>query len=306
MNHQQLKIFVLTAQYGKLTEVAEYLELKQPTVTFHLNKLQQNIGVQLFSKTRSQQWVLTDAGTAFYHYANQIIQLSHEAEMLMKEYQSLKRGKVFLGASYTPASYILPSHLANFQKKNKEVYVSLMVKKAPSILDRVKNYQLDIGVMAYGPLNDPELNIIPVMEDELVLIMHPNHPLAEKQSIQLHDLSFYSFILHEKKAVSRLLTEQWQQENKLKLKVMMEMGSIQTIKEAIASDIGLSIVPKLTVEREKREGKLLVRTLPNYQNQRYIYLIHRKNQLFTPLMEKFYTYLQHSLQQDKGTGSASH
>ncbi|WP_194287320.1 LysR family transcriptional regulator [Gracilibacillus oryzae] len=296
MNHQQLKIFVLTAQLGKLVKVAELLDLKQPTVTFHLNRLQETLGVQLFNKTKSQQWILTDAGSAFYHYANQIVQLTKEAEMLMKEYEGLNRGKVHLGASYTPASYILPFHLAEFQKEHSNVHVSLMVKKAPSILERVKNYELDLGVMAYGQLHESELNVIPVMEDELVIIMHPDHPLSQLETLTISELDRYSFILHEKKAVSRILTDKWAVENRAKLKVTMEIGSIQTIKEAIASNIGLSIVPRLTVNREIKEGKLLAKALPNYENERHIYIIHRKNQLFTPLMEKFKKFLVSSLE----------
>ena len=295
MNLQQLKVFVLIAQMGKLTKVAEILHLKQPTVTFHINRLQENLGVELFSQSSSKNWILTDAGKSLYHYAIQIVHLVDKSENIMKEYQSLQRGKVSIGASYTPASYILPHHLADFQKEHEEVYISLMVKKAPSILERVKNYELDLGVIAYGKLEDPDIIAIPVMEDELVLIMHPDHPLCSLKEIQPTDLTAFPFILHEKKSVSRSLTDHWTRANHIELKITMEIGSIQTIKEAVISNIGLSIVPKLSVVSEVRDGRLVAKPLPNYLNERYIYIIFRKNQLFTPLMETFKEFLFLSL-----------
>ncbi len=301
MNLQQLKVFILTAQTGKLAKAAETLQLKQPTITFHLNRLQESLGVQLFSDSASKSWVLSDAGKALYHYAVQIVHLVEKSETIMKEYQSLKRGKVYLGASYTPASYILPPYLADFQNQHEEVYISLMVKKAPSILERVLNYELDLGVVAYGKLDDPELTVIPVMEDELVLIMHPDHPLATVKDIQTHHLTAFPFILHEEKSISRILTDQWMGKNQIDLKIMMEIGSIKTITEGISANIGLSIVPRLSVQSYVKEGRLLAKELPNYVNERYIYIIYRKNQLFTPLMETFIRFLSDSL--IKNTGS---
>lgn len=297
MNLQQLKVFVLTAQTGKLIKTAETLNLKQPTVTHHINRLQEGLGVELFTQSPSKNWILTDAGKALYHYALQIVHLADKSEKLMKEYQSLQRGKIQLGASYTPASFILPLHLANFQNEHEDVFISLMVKKAPSILERVKNYELDLGVIAYGKLDDPDLTVFPVMEDELVLIMHPDHPLSSKENIQSKDLTNYPFILHEKKSVSRRLTDKWMKENHLNLKISMELGSIQTIKEATASNIGLSIVPRLSIIREVKDGRLVAKQLPDYKNERNIYVIYRNNQLFSPLMRTFTDFLIKSLKE---------
>jgi len=297
LNLQQLKIFVLTAQTGKLVETAETLGIKQPTVTHHINRLQDSLGVELITQSPSRNWKLTDAGQALYHYALKIVHLADKSEELMKEYRSLQRGKVHLGASYTPASFILPPHLANFQNEHEEVYISLMVKKAPSILERVKNYELDLGVIAYGKLDDPDLNVIPVMEDELVLAMHPDHPLSSKKVMKTKDLADYSFILHEKKSVSRQLTDKWMRENNMNLKITMELGSIQTMKEATTSNIGLSIIPRLSIIREVKDGRLVAKQLPDYINERNIYIIYRSDQLFSTLMRTFTDFLTKSLKE---------
>ncbi len=297
MNLQQLKAFVLTVQSGKLSVVGEQMKIKQPTVTFHLKSLQDELAVQLFENTNGKQWILTDAGKDFYHYANQIVRLLQESDQVMEQYRLNKRGKLQLGASQTTASYILPPYLAQFQKDHDNVYISLIVNKAPTILEKVKNFELDLGVIAYGDLYDPELTVVPIMEDELVLIMHNDHPLRDKEYIVPFELTNYPFILHEKNAVSHKLAKKWMNQNKVDLKIIMEIGSIQTIKEAVELNIGVAILPKLSVEKEMREGRLFVKPIPNYINERNIYLIYRKNQHFNPMMETFIRYLKQSLKE---------
>lgn len=299
MNLQQLKVFVLTVQTGKLSAVAELLHIKQPTVTFHLKGLQEQLGVELFEHPQLKRWILTDAGKAFYHYAHQIIQLSEQAEQVMNDFKFNTRGKLQLGASQTTASYILPPYLAQFQKEHDRVYISLVVNKAPIILQQVKNYDLDLGVIAYGKLYDPDLTIIPIMEDELVLIMHKDHPLRNKAKIKPYELSQYAFILHEKQAVSHSLAEKWMLENNIQLNIIMEIGSIQTIKEAVELNIGVAILPKLSVEKEIKEGRLFSQPLPNYINERNIYFIYRKNQHFNPMMQHFIEFLKESFRENK-------
>nr|WP_106783316.1 LysR family transcriptional regulator [Lysinibacillus timonensis] len=294
MNLQQLRVFVSTVQFGKLSVVAKQLEIKQPTVTFHLRALQEHLGIALFEDNSGKQWVLTDAGKDFYHYAKQVVSLVGESEQVIDQYRLNKRGKLQLGASETTASYILPPYLAQFQKEHNQVYISLIVNKAPIILEKIKNYELDFGVIAYGDLFDPDLKVVPIMEDELVLIMSNDYPLSRKENVAPYELTRYPFILHEQKAVSHQLAEKWMYKNKVDLNIIMEIGSIQTIKEAVELNIGIAILPRLSVEKEMREGRLFVMPLPNYVNERHIYLIYRKKQHFTPMMRLFVQYLKTS------------
>lgn len=294
MNLQQLRVFVLTVQTGKLSAVAEQLNIKQPTVTFHLKTLQEKLGVSLFEDTQGKQWILTDAGKGFYHYALQIINLLQESEQVMEQYRLSKRGKLQLGASQTTAPYILPPYLAQFQKHHNQVDIRMDVDEASAILEKVKNFELDLGVIAYGVLYDPNLIAIPIMEDELVIVMHKEHPLSSKEVIIPYELMSFPFILHEKNSVGHQLVENWIVKNKLDLNIVMEIGSIQTIKEAVELNIGLTILPKLSVEKEMREGRLVAKSLPNCKNERYIYVIYRKNQRFSPIMETFINYLKKS------------
>ncbi|MFJ8234847.1 LysR substrate-binding domain-containing protein [Ureibacillus sp. NPDC094379] len=292
MNLQQLKVFVQTVQLGKLSVVAEQLNIKQPTVTFHLKSLQEKIGVPLFDDTQNKHWLLTDAGKDFYYYALKIVHLLEESEQVIDQYRNNKKGKLQLGASQITASYLLPSVLAQFQKENEEVYISLDVNKTPLIIDKVKNYELDLGIIAFGNLYDRELIVERLIEDELVLVMHPEHPLGNQEIIAPEDLTNYPFMLLEKNSVSHLLADKWMYANKIELNVKMEIGSIETIKAAVEIDSGLAILPKITVEKEQNEGRLMIRPLPNYENEKHIYLIYRNDQHMSPMLQTFINYFK--------------
>nr|WP_239585738.1 LysR family transcriptional regulator [Lysinibacillus composti] len=289
---QQLKVFVQTVQLGKLSVVAEQLNIKQPTVTFHLKSLQEKIGVPLFDDTQSKPWLLTDAGKDFYYYALKIVHLLEESEQVIDQYRNNKKGKLQLGASQITASYLLPPVLAQFQKENEEVYISLDVNKTPLIIDKVKSYELDLGIIAFGDLYDRDLSVERLIEDELVLVMHPEHPLGNQEIIAPEDLTNYPFMLLERKSVSHLLADKWMYANKIELNVKMEIGSIETIKAAVEIDSGLAILPKITVEKEQNEGRLKIRPLPNYENEKHIYLIYRNEQHMNPMLQTFINYFK--------------
>ena len=289
---QQLKVFVQTVQLGKLSVVAEQLNIKQPTVTFHLKSLQEKIGVPLFDDTQSKPWLLTDAGKDFYYYALKIVHLLEESEQVIDQYRNNKKGKLQLGASQITASYLLPPVLAQFQKENEEVYISLDVNKTPLIIDKVKSYELDLGIIAFGDLYDRDLSVERLIEDELVLVMHPEHPLGNQEIMAPEDLTNYPFLLLERQSVSHLLADKWMYANKIELNVKMEIGSIETIKAAVEIDSGLAILPKITVEKEQNEGRLKIRPLPNYENEKHIYLIYRNEQHMNPMLQTFINYFK--------------
>lgn len=113
MNLQQLKVFVLAVDLQKLYLVAEKLQITQPTVTFHLNKLQDDLGVSLF-KTKSYHVIkLTEAGKDLYHYALQVNALSVEIHSLMDEHKGMKAGRLSIGSTHTPATYMIPRCCVN-------------------------------------------------------------------------------------------------------------------------------------------------------------------------------------------------
>lgn len=286
MNIQQLRVFAVAAQCRTLTEVAEELKIKQPTVSFHLKKLETDLGVELFYK-QPRQLRLTEAGMAMLPYARRITTLVDEAEQLVEEYREGGRGTLKIGASYTPATYFLPPFLAEFQVRYPNVLPMLTVKKARGIMELLQDFEIDVAIVSLPEGKREGLHVIPLIADELRLVMSPLHPLSAKKEISLGDLRNEPFLVHEYGSTSRELAELWAKENGFRWKIRMELGAIETIKEAVKHHMGISILPERSVIREKQQNDLIVRDLPGYVNRRYICLVYRQDDIMAQQVRTF-------------------
>lgn len=274
MNPQQLRIFMQAAEGRSLTETASALGLKQPTVSFHMQKLEQSAGVSLFRK-QGGRMRLTDAGEALLPYASKISALLDEAEQLMSDYREQGRGKLKIGASYTPATYFLPAYLAEFQMQYPLALPTLTVKQAGDAIALLQSYEIDVAVVSLAEEPYADLDVIPLSEDPLTLALAPFHPLAAGE-IGIEDLQGQPFLVHEPGSTSRSLSERWAADNGLRWQIRMELGAIETIKEAVKHGMGIGILPRRSVRREEISGELALRDLPGKVSVRRICLVYRK------------------------------
>lgn len=287
MNLQQLKVFVYTVKYKKLYLVANKLGIRQPTVTFHLNKLQEELGVPLFFTKSYHTIQMTEAGNSLYHYAQNIIYQSDEIEDLMEEFKGLKTGSISIGSTHTPATYIITPFLSQLNKEYKDLSLILDVNTSSVIIDKVKQFQLDFGIITEVNLKDEELEIIILQKDALVIVMHPNHPLANKKSLTPSDLSGQRLVHHEVESVSRKLFDKWAKKHNVALNIKMQTSGSESMKEAVKHEMGYGILSENIVSWELQNGELSMHPIPEWEYQRQIFLIRRKDKLITPAMQLF-------------------
>ncbi|TDF98684.1 LysR family transcriptional regulator [Paenibacillus piri] len=289
MNLQQLRVFVLTVNYKKLTLVAEKLKISQPTVTFHLNKLQEQIGVPLFLSSSNRLIRLTDVGESFYHYAKQMIGMEDEMLNMVDEFRGLQRGRIAIGSTYTPATYILPQYLSLFMELHPHVTISLEVNIASRLLDMLNNFELDVAIMPHyrWEHEEGEYFITPLARDDLILILSPGHPLAGMREVGLDHLRKLAIIMHEKKSVSRELIDQWSEANRLQLQSVLEVSATETMKEMVKKQLGAAILSQKSCEREIGSGELIAFPLPSFPASRHIYMVRKKEKLPTPAIKAF-------------------
>ncbi|MCK0472291.1 LysR family transcriptional regulator [Halalkalibacter sp. APA_J-10(15)] len=287
MNLQQLKIFVLTAQLQKLKLVAERLNIKQPTVTFHLQRFEEECGIPLFKPSSLRTLKLTKAGESLYPLAMQITMLSEEIESTIAGFNERQRGTLRIGSTYTPATFLLPEQLVSFKSLHEEITLSLEVKPATIIMEKIKNYELDIGIISYGSIPGKHFTSRMIFKDDLKLLLHPNNPLAVKMNIEIDDLIKETFIMHEQGSTSRLLIDNWAHEHDITLSIVMEVSATETMKEAVKKNMGVAIVSERCSLREVEQGELVYKEIPYFQQDRFIHLIHQKNRVITPLIQDF-------------------
>lgn len=295
MNVQQLRVFEKAAASRTITDAAEQLGLKQPTVSFHLRKLEESLGVELFRK-RAGRLSLTQAGESLLPYARKIATLVDEADRLMREFKEEGRGKLRIGASYTPATYFLPAYLAEFQEKHPRTLPLLTVKQAGDVLAMLGDYEIDVAVVSLPDRPYPEWNVVKLADDELMLALSPRHRLAGRERIGVEDLREEPFLVHETGSTSRELSERWARDNGLEWRIRMELGGIETIKEAVKHGIGIGVLPRRSILREAGEGELVMRDLPGLVGSRSINLVFPKGEELASQARSFVAFMRDKLE----------
>lgn len=292
MNINLIKFEILEELYKhkKVTAVAEALKLKQPTITFHLKAMEKDFGVKLF-ESKSGKLILTEAGEALYHYASKINALTKESFRVVKESESIK-----IGASYIPATYLLPQVLFDYNEKNPKLSISLKVNTSPIVLNMLQNHEIDIGVISCEPFELPNIISSPLLEEEMVIFFSTKHPLASEKYISPKLIEKSSFILHGEKSSTRSITLKWFENSGIKVNSKMELNSLESIKHIVLQGRHISLISKLAIQQEVNDGNLTYREIPSLGNlitKRNIYYAINKDRLNSSILTNFIGSLTH-------------
>ncbi|QGG55090.1 LysR substrate-binding domain-containing protein [Paenibacillus sp. FSL W8-1187] len=269
MNLLKFQIVELLDKHRKITAVAEALGLKQPTVTYHMKSLEQEYGVKLF-EPRMDKVILTEAGRALLHYAGKINCLASEAKRTVEEYGTPGRGTLRVGASYVPATYMLPRLLKEFAARHPKVTVTLAVKPSAVIKEMLLNHEIDLGVLSAEPFRLPMLDVRELCDDELVLAHAPSHDLAASSELTPGLLCTADFVLHGPHSSTRELTDRWLEQHGVRLEQHLELDSLEAIKQMVIQGGHVTFASGLAIQAEVARGQLLARAIPEFRHRRKI------------------------------------
>ncbi len=258
MSDRRLQVFHTVARLLSFTKAAEELHMTQPAVTFQVRQLEEQFNTRLFDRTHNRI-SLTDAGSRVYNYAEQIFQLYGEMDNAVRELTGDISGVLILGASTTIAEYMLPVLLGDFKSKHPEVTIRLKVANTDGIVSQVENNEIDLGVVE-APVNNKNLMVEECRTDHLVMIVPPEHELAKEESIPISKIIEYPFICREEGSGTReVMIESMQAAgiNPSDMNIAMELGSLEAIKGAVESGMGVSILSKATLLKELKLGTLV-------------------------------------------------
>ncbi|AEW54828.1 TPA: LysR substrate-binding domain-containing protein [Bacillus cereus] len=276
MNLLKLEIVVLIKKYKKLTIVAEKLGVKQPTITFHIKSLEEELGVSLL-ELRSGRYFLTEAGEALHHYACKIDALMKEARRVTQEFKDFHKGAITIGASYVPATYLLPEIVYQFQCEFPNIKITLMVKTAPEIRTMLQNHEIDLGVISAAPFDESLLKQTNVMPDTLVLAFSKEHHFSKKENVSLQDIEKERILLHRNPSTTRDLLTKWMLAHNITFQSEIELDSLETMKQILKYGNGVAFISKLAIEQEVQRNELRYIPIPEFEFQRNIYTIHHED-----------------------------
>ncbi|MES9871588.1 MAG: selenium metabolism-associated LysR family transcriptional regulator, partial [Candidatus Sedimenticola sp. 6PFRAG7] len=286
MADRRLQVFHTVARLLSFTKAAETLHMTQPAVTFQVRQLEEYFNTRLFDRTHNRI-SLTEAGARVYEYADKIFELYAEMENSVREMTGEISGSLTIGASTTIAEYMLPALLGDFKLKYPEVNIHLKVSNTDGIVSMVENNTIDLGVVE-APVANKNLVVEICRPDQLVAIVPPGHPEAEKDQLSYEDLVKYPFICREEGSGTReVINEYLVGVNKGGdgLRVAMELGSPEAVKGAVEAGMGISVVSRATIQKEIKLETLIPINL-NPGLERPFSFVHQKQKFRARVMEE--------------------
>ncbi|NJN85818.1 MAG: LysR family transcriptional regulator [Leptolyngbyaceae cyanobacterium SL_7_1] len=256
----QLRILKAIAAEGSFKRAADSLYVSQPAVSLQVQNLERQLDVPLFDRggRRAQ---LTEAGHLLLSYGDRILTLCQETCRAIEDLQNLQGGTLIIGASQTTGTYLLPRMIGLFRQHYPDVAVQLHVHSTRRTVWSVANGQIDLAIIGgeVPPELQDSLEIIPYAEDELALILPILHPLVRSGAVQKDDLYKLQFISLDSQSTTRKVIDQVLSRSGIetrRLKIEMELNSIEAIKNAVQSGLGAAFVSVSAIEKELQMGVL--------------------------------------------------
>ena len=284
----QLKVFEAVARHNSFTRAAEELFLTQPTVSMQVKQLTKAVGMPLFDQV-GKRLSLTQAGEELLKTCREVFENLDQFEMTVANLKGLKQGRLRLGV-ITTAKYFVPRLLGPFCKRYPGIDISLQVTNHEHILNRLSENLDDLYVMSQLP-ESVEITCQPILENPLVVLAPADHPLVHEKNISLERLAAEPFIMREPGSGTRKSVQNLFDEHKILLKVRLDLGSNEAIKQAIAGGLGISILSAHTLALEGPDSQLAVLDVEKFPIERYWYAVYPSGKQLSIVARTFLEYL---------------
>ena len=284
----QLKVFEAVARHNSFTRAAEELFLTQPTVSMQVKQLTKAVGMPLFDQV-GKRMSLTQAGEELLKTCRQVFEHLDQFEMTIADLKGLKQGRLRV-AVITTAKYFVPRLLGPFCERYPGIDISLQVTNHEHILNRLSENLDDLYVMSQLPENI-EITSHQILENPLVVVAPVNHPLAKEKNISVARIGAEPFIMREPGSGTRKAVQTLFDEHNISLKVRLDLGSNEAIKQAIAGGLGISILSAHTLTLEGPQSQLTVLDAEQFPIERYWYAVYLSGKQLSIVARAFLEYL---------------
>lgn len=256
-----LRYFVAIAAAGHMSRAAEGLGVTQPALSAMLKKLEEEVGAPLLDRT-GRGVALTEAGRVFLLHAEESIRQAEAARSAVRALKKLERGSIRLGGGATAITYLAPRTVSKFRREHPGVHFYVREAGSGAVAQSVLAGELDIGIVTL-PLKGPgaaDLLVTEWLEDELRLIVPPKSRLVDRRSFKWSDLASESVVGFEAGSAVREVIDRGASAAGVALNVVMELRSIESIKQMVGAGIGVGFVSRFALRQREglacREGRL--------------------------------------------------
>lgn len=256
-----MRYFVAMSQAGTMSKAAEELGLTQPALSAMMKKLEAEVGARLMDRTR-RGVELTEAGRVFLVGAEEALRRAESAVKSVRELVGLEHGSIRLGGGATAIAYLLPPVMSEFRRKHPDIRVYIREAGSRAVAEAVLSGELDLGVVTLpvGSVGADDLVKIPLVHDEMRLIVPPGHRLAGAKSFKWRDVEGESLVAFEAGTAVRAVIDRAIAEAGVRVDIAMELRSIDSIRRMVAAGVGVGFVSRFALGSGEgltcRDGKL--------------------------------------------------
>ncbi len=292
LDDHKLKVFCTVAETKSFSKASEIIHLTQPAVSLQIQALEELYETKLFDRS-SNAVTLTPAGEVLYKYAKHILGLYASAEKEIGELTGLVKGSISIGASTTIGNYLLPRVISDFRKSRSKIKIHVQVGNTKRVVELLNSGNIDIGLVE-GEVSRQKISTKKLIDDELCLVVPPQHPLSKRKDVSIFDITNEPFIIREEGSGTRQVIEKYLAKHGIttqSMKITLILGSTESIKHAVENGMGLAIISRWAALKEAKFGTLKLLSFREEKLMREFTLITHKNEVLSYAAEDFLDYV---------------
>jgi LysR family transcriptional regulator, low CO2-responsive transcriptional regulator len=290
----QLKVFATVAREGSFTKAGKILNISQPSVSSLIIGLQKELRVKLFEKLGIKSH-LTEAGRRLLQLTEGVLATLEKIPEEMAQVMGLKKGRIRVGGSALAAASFLPGMVQQFKKEHLGIETVLKIQRSDSLETALLEGELDVAILGWAPRSRLIVGK-PYREERIVAIAPPYHPLTKRRSVPLALIAREPLIIQEKGALMRNIVEEAFAKTGLPLKVRLEVNTQfaarDTIRNAVARDLGVGFISHCHVAGDIEAGRLKIIKISDVKLTRTTYIVVHKRRQTSPHVQTFIDFIK--------------
>lgn len=275
MTVESLKTFCDLVETGSFARAARLNFVTQSAVSQQLRTLERRYECRLLDRPPRRALRMTEAGKILYAEAKAALERLALVEQRLRHRPDVLTGPVTIASVTSVGLHTLPAPMKSFLRAHPQVNLRLLYRRTDEIYQACLDRTVDLGIVAI-PARRPQLELVPLRPDELVLACPPGHPLARAPRPTAVSLRGERFIAFDRDIPTRRLVDRFLRARRVPVVIAMELDNIETIKRSVEAGLGLSILPRPALQNEIRSGTLVARALGPSVLHRPIGIIYRR------------------------------
>jgi DNA-binding transcriptional LysR family regulator len=289
MHIENFKIFSDLVETESFSRAAKLNGITQSAVSQQLRAMEKFFSILIVDRSQ-KQFRLTREGQKLYESAREILFLYEKLNSELQEMKKVISGTIHISTVYSIGLHELPPYVKAFLSKYPDVNIRVEYRRANNVYEDILTNSIELGLVAY-PQKHKQLEFLPFHDDVLILVVSPEHQLADKNEVTLEEIATQKFIGFEPDIPTRKATDKIFREANIEMEPVMEFDNVETVKRAVEINAGIAILPQTTVTREEAQGLLKVINFKDKVYKRPLALMHRKGRVLTPAMKKLISLL---------------